>query len=147
MPCRCWVSPLAHRATERKQAEERQKVKVAQKQAQAVASKKSAEEKARAREQQLQRLRSEVFAAARRGDSARVRKGVYEDNVDASSGEVRKGGDKFVEALPNDTRETLLHIAAKQGDADLLEWLESHGGSSCQPPIIGSCDHDRCRAG
>ncbi|TFY56905.1 hypothetical protein EVJ58_g7351 [Rhodofomes roseus] len=115
------------RERESRQAEERQRVKVAQKKAQAAASQKSVEEKARTREQHLQRLRSEIFAAARRGDSARVKKGVYEDNVDAAGGEIRKGGEKFVETLPNDPRETLLHIAAKCGDAELVEWLDSHG--------------------
>lgn len=104
-------------------------MKASTKKAEAEASRKNAEKKARALQEQLQATRSKTFAAARRGDASAVRKGVWEDNVDAASGEVRKGADAFVKSPPADPKQTLLHIAAKNGDADLVEWLASHGES------------------
>lgn len=77
--------------------------------------------------ERTQHLRSAVFAAARRKDAANVKKGVYEDAVDASGGEVKKGAEAFVECPPNDLRETLLHIAVNNDDIDLVAWLDSHG--------------------
>ncbi|KAI0320718.1 hypothetical protein OF83DRAFT_1047475, partial [Amylostereum chailletii] len=71
-------------------------------------------------------LRSEVFAAARRNDPERVKKGVWEDEVDAAGGEVKVGHGEFVKKMPVDRKETLLHIAAKHGDASLVEWLNAH---------------------
>ena len=44
-----------------------------------------------------------------------------------NSGEVRTGCEKFVEVLPKDLQETLLHIATKNGDADLVAYLDRHG--------------------
>ena len=67
-----------------------------------------------------------MFAAARNGDAEAVKKGVYEDDVDAAGGEVKLGHDEFVKVVPKDRKETLLHIAAKRGDAELVEWLCSH---------------------
>lgn len=78
----------------------------------------------------MQALRSKVFEAARRKDAAAVKKGVYEDNVDASGGEIRKGAESFAKSTPVDPKETLLHIAAKHGDIDLVRWLDSHGMSA-----------------
>ena len=85
-------------------------------------------------QEQVQALRSKTFEAARRKDAAAVRKGVWEQNVDASGGEIRKGSERFVQNPPADPKETLLHIAAKNGDAELVEWLVSHGMSidSCR---------------
>ena len=97
------------------------------KKAQAEASRKSAETKAKAQHEQSQTLRSAVFAAARSGDSQKAKKGVYEDQVDAAGGEVKKGCDTYVKALPKDPLETLSHIAAESGNTDLLEWLDTHG--------------------
>ena len=77
-------------------------------------------------QQRGQALRSATFAAARRGDAKQVKKGVYEDNVDAAGGEVKKGCEEFVTTPPADPKETLMHIAAKNGDADLVEWLDAH---------------------
>ncbi|KAI0030386.1 hypothetical protein K488DRAFT_7394, partial [Vararia minispora EC-137] len=71
--------------------------------------------------------RSDIFAAARCGDSDKVRKGVWEDDVDAAGGEVKARHEKFVKVMPADRSETLLHIAAKKGDANLVEWLNAHG--------------------
>lgn len=116
--------------SERREAEERQKMKATHKKAQAEATKKSAQQKARAQQERLQTLRSEVFAAARRGDVANVKKGVWEDNVDAAGGEMRKGAESFVKPLPKDPHETLLHIATMRGDAELVEWLDMHSRSS-----------------
>lgn len=118
------------REREKKEAEERQRMKAFNKKAQAAASQKSAEQKARAQREHLQALRSEIFTAARRGDPEKVKKGVWEDNVDAAGGEVRKGSEDFLQSLPEDKSETLMHIAAKNGDADLIEWLDTHGAEA-----------------
>ncbi|RPD66089.1 hypothetical protein L226DRAFT_530222 [Lentinus tigrinus ALCF2SS1-7] len=115
------------RERERREAEKRQRAKASAKKAEAQASRKTAEQKARAQQEQVQALRSKVFEAARRKDTAAVKKGVYEDNVDASGGEVRKGAESFAKNTPEDPKETLLHIAAKHGDVDLVQWLDSHG--------------------
>lgn len=74
-------------------------------------------------QEQMQTLRSQIFAAARSGDAVVVRKGVWEQNVDASGGEVLKDSDTPVKSRPTDPKETLMHIAARNGDLDLVEWL------------------------
>ena len=56
-----------------------------------------------------------------------MKDGIYELSVDASGGEVRTGCEKFVKVLPKDLQETLLHIATKNGDADLVAYLDRHG--------------------
>lgn len=111
---------------ERQDAEKRQKQKASNKKAQAEASRKNAETTARNLAQHVQALRSTVFAAARNGDAEKVKKGVWEDNVDAAGGEVKKGSEEFVSKQPADPSETLMHIAASRGDVDLVEWLDSH---------------------
>ncbi|KAL8286673.1 hypothetical protein RQP46_004201 [Phenoliferia psychrophenolica] len=60
-----------------------------------------------------QKRRSEVFGAAREGRSEEVRKGVYEDNAKKEEEE----------------GETLVIIAAKHDDVELVEWLIDHGAS------------------
>lgn len=110
---------------ERKAAEARQKAKASTKKAQAEASRKAAEDKARTLLERSQALRSAVFSAARRGDAEQVKKGVYEDHVDAAGGEAKR--DASVKPPPKDPLETLSHIAAGHGDANLLEWLDTHG--------------------
>ncbi|KAI0336488.1 hypothetical protein GY45DRAFT_1315875 [Cubamyces sp. BRFM 1775] len=121
---------LQQRDKERREAEERQRQKASAKKAEAEASRKSAENKARQRQEQLQTLRSKAFAAARRKDSAAVKKAVWEENVDAAGGEIRQGAEAFVKNGPADPEETLMHIAAKNGDLDLVEWLDSHSADS-----------------
>ena len=115
---------------ERREAEKRQRAKASAKKAEAEASRKTAQQKARAQQEQAQNVRSKVFEAARRKDAAAVKKGVYEDNVDASGGELRQGSESLAKKTPVDPKETLLHIAAKHGDVDLVQWLDSHGMSS-----------------
>ena len=77
--------------SERKAAEARQKAKASNKKAKAEASRKTAETKAREQLERSQTLRSAVFAAARSGDAQNVKKGIYEDHVDAAGGEVADG--------------------------------------------------------
>ena len=114
--------------TERQEAEKRQKAKRANKKGQAEASRRKAEDTIRTQQERAQILRSSIFAAARSGDAEKVRKGVWEDSVDAAGGEIKKGCEAFVTTPPNDPKETLMHIAVKHGDADLVEWLEAHSG-------------------
>lgn len=114
--------------TERQEAEKRQKAKKANKKGQAEVSRKKAEDTVRTQQQRGQTLRSSIFAAARSGDSEKVRKGIWEDSVDAAGGEIKKDCEAFVATPPNDPKETLMHIAVKHGDADLVEWLEAHSG-------------------
>lgn len=114
-------------SVERKAAEERQKAKASKKKSQAEASRKTAESKVKAQLERSQNLRSAVFAAARNGDRKAVKKGVYEDHVDAAGGEVKRDCDNFVKSKPRDPSETLSHIAAAHGDVDLVEWLDTHG--------------------
>jgi hypothetical protein len=111
---------------EKEEREQRQKAKKANKKGEAEASRKKAEDAARAQQQRAQTLRSATFAAARAGDAAKVKKGVWEDNVDAAGGEVKKGCEGFVTKAPADPKETLMHIAAKNGDAALVQWLDAH---------------------
>ena len=87
---------------------------------------KKAEDAIRAQLERGQALRSATFAAARVGDVEKVKKGVYVDEVDASGGEMKRGGEEFIKHVPEDSKETLLHIAAKRGDAGLVAWLDSH---------------------
>ncbi|KAJ7905725.1 hypothetical protein B0H14DRAFT_2661321 [Mycena olivaceomarginata] len=114
------------RERERVAAEERQKAKVEAKKAQAEAQRSKAENAARTLQQQAQTKRSAVFAAARAGKQDKVKTGVWENDVDAAGGEVKAGCDAFVKTAPKDPQETLLHIAARNGDKELVEWLDAH---------------------
>lgn len=111
---------------EKAAAEKRQKEKKGKKKAKAEETLRSAAVAARALQERAQAARSAVFAAARVGDIAKVKKGIWEDNIDAAGGEIRKGNDDFVKAPPQDPKETLLHISASKGYADLVEWLDTH---------------------
>lgn len=114
---------------EKEEREQRQKAKKANKKGEAEALRKKAADAVRTQQQRAQTLRSATFAAARAGDAAKVKKGVWEDNVDAAGGEVRKGCEGFVTTAPADPKETLMHIAVKNGDADLVQWLDAHSTS------------------
>lgn len=112
---------------ERLAAEERQRTKTESKKSQAEAQRKKGEAAARVQLEKVQTERSAAFAAARVGDAEKVKKGVWEDAIDAAGGEVKLGCHKFVHSLPVDPKEALLHIAARSGDADLVKWLDAHG--------------------
>ncbi|KAI0340080.1 hypothetical protein BDW22DRAFT_1421855 [Trametopsis cervina] len=114
------------REKERRESEQRQKEKAKKKKAEAEKSRQMAEEKARIQLERSQVLRSAVFAAAREGDLAAVKKGIWEDEVDAAGGETKVGCESLTSPPQKDPRETLAHIAATRGDADLLEWLDTH---------------------
>lgn len=124
---------LTRLCSDRRAAEVRQRNKASMKKAQAEASRKSAENKAKTLLERSQALRSAVFAAARAGDAQKVKKGVYEDHVDAAGGETKRGCDAFVKAPPKDRSETLSHIAAERGDSTLFEWLDTHGEPHVRP--------------
>ncbi|KAF8350567.1 hypothetical protein F5887DRAFT_1126209 [Amanita rubescens] len=115
------------RETERQQAEERRQQKRAAKKSQAKAKAQKAEQTAQKMKERAQTLRSNVFQAAREKKSAKVKDGIDEFSVDANGGEVRTGCEEFVKIFPDDPRETLSHIATKNGDADLVEYLDRHG--------------------
>lgn len=112
--------------TERLDAELRQKQKVEAKKAQAEAARKSSEERAKAILRSAQETRSSIFTAARKGDSGKVKKGIWEQGVDAAGGEIKAGCAAFVKVPPQDPQETLLHIAVTNNDLDLVKWLDSH---------------------
>ncbi|KAK7054723.1 hypothetical protein VNI00_003186 [Paramarasmius palmivorus] len=114
------------RERERQAAEKRQKAKKESKKAQAESERQKAEMNARKQREKTQGTRSAVFQAARKGDIERVKKGVWEEDVDAAGGEVKPGYEEFVKSMPKDKRETLLHIASSRGDCQLVEWLDDH---------------------
>jgi len=111
---------------ERIEAEQRQKSKVEAKKAQVEAARRSSEEKTRALLLKAQETRSSVFSAARVGHSDKVKKGIWEAAVDAAGGEIKPGCATYVKVAPKDSNETLLHIATRHGDLDLVRWLDSH---------------------
>jgi hypothetical protein len=116
--------------TEREVSGKKHKAKADEKRAKAQAQKKHAKQKVQSLQEKRQVLRSSVFAAARAGDAAAVKKGIWEDEIDAAGGEVKPDCEPFV-TMPKDNKETLLHIASRQGDRDLVEWIDTH---SMSPP-------------
>lgn len=106
--------------------EEKKEQDAKNKKSKAEENRKAATKSAQDSKQRQQTLRSAVFAAARSGDFAKVKKGIWEDQVDAAGGEIRDGCEKLVKKTPEDPLETLMHIAVKRDDKDLLEWLDSH---------------------
>lgn len=121
---------------DRREAEIRQKQKASTKKAQAEASRKSATDKARIQLEKQQTLRSSVFSAARCGEVDRVKKGIWEDNVDAAGGEVKKGCEEFIKVPLNHPLETLMHIIVLRGDVELVKWLDTHGEWSPNLPSV-----------
>lgn len=115
-----------------------------EKKARADAERKKSEQAARKRMQNSQTTRSAVFAAARAGHTEKVKKGIWEDSVDAAGGEVRDGCQEFVKSPPKDPKEALLHIVAKTGDLNLVEWLDSHSASSSSSSARGCLTFHRC---
>ena len=107
-------------------AGERQRAKAASKKAEAENQRKKAAQTAQLQQQRVQSLRSATFTAARAGEASKVKKGVWEDAVDPAGGEIKMGCENYVAVHPDDPLETLLHIAARNGDADLVEWLDAH---------------------
>ena len=116
-------------SSERKEAEKRQRAKAASRKVEAENQRKKAAVTAQLQQQRVQSLRSATFAAARDGDASQVKKGVWEDEVDPAGGEIKIGCESYVAVHPEDPLETLLHIAAQNGDADLVEWLDAHSES------------------
>lgn len=114
------------REKERQEADERQKKKKETKKVKAKEKRKKAKQTTHMLQQHTQARRSAVFQAAREGNTGKVKEGIYEFSVDASGGEVRPGCEKFVKNQPKDPQETLLHIAIKNGDAGLVEYLDRH---------------------
>ena len=74
-----------------------------------------------------QKKRSAIFAAARGGRWEQMKKGIWEDNVDAGGVEVLTGLEEIV-PKSKEPKETLLHLAAKAGATDVFKWLTNHGG-------------------
>lgn len=109
-----------------KDAATRKKEKAERKREKAKQDRQSAAKVLASQQEKIQALRSKVFAAARKGDADTVKKGVWEQDVDPSGGEIKSDCDHLVRQKPTDPQETLLHIAARLGNKDLLEWLGSH---------------------
>ncbi|KAF8077828.1 hypothetical protein FPV67DRAFT_1463152 [Lyophyllum atratum] len=107
---------IREREQERKAAEERQRFKLLNKKADAESQRQKDAQTIRMRQERSQMIRSAVFAAARVGDTKKVEK-------------VKDGCQDLVELPHNDSDplETLLHIAARLGNRDLVEWLDGHG--------------------
>lgn len=51
---------------------------------------------------------------------------MWEDGVDPAGGEIKMGCENYVAVHPEDPMQTLSHIAAQNGDAELVEWLDGH---------------------
>ena len=109
-----------------KDAATRKKEKAERKREKAKQDRQSAAKVLASQQEKMQTLRSKVFTAARNGDADAVKRGVWEEDVDPSGGEIKPGCDHLVRQKPTDFQETLLHIAARLGNKDLLEWLGSH---------------------
>ena len=109
-----------------KDAATRKKEKAERKRAKAKQDRQSAAKVLASQQEKMQALRSKVFTAARNGDADAVKKGVWEQDVDPSGGEIKPGCEHLVRQKPTDPQETLLHISARLGNRGLLEWLGSH---------------------
>ncbi|KAF8557302.1 DnaJ-domain-containing protein [Imleria badia] len=125
------------REKERKEAEERQRAKAASRKAETETQRKKAAQTAQLQQKRVQTLRSATFAAARAADAAKVKKGVWEDEVDPAGGEVKMGCENYVAIQPEDPLQTLSHIVAQNGDADLVEWLDAHSADPEERNSLG----------
>ena len=127
---------LSYRILDRQQAEQRRAEQLVKKKAQAEQAKRDKDKAARDQKLRTQKIRSAVFLAARKGDEEKVKKGIYEDSVDAAGGEVKRGNEDLLDKskFPQDPLETLLHIAASRGNKQLVEWLIDHSMLILVPP-------------
>lgn len=114
------------RLLDRQLAEQRRLDGIKAKKEQAESERRDAEAMVLKARRIAQEKRSTIFAAARAGNNDVVKKGVWEEGVDPTGGEVNTGCEAFVTKMPDDPKETLLHIAAKQGNLDMVDWLQSH---------------------
>lgn len=73
-----------------------------------------------------QKKRSAIFIAARANRWEQVKKGIWEEHIDADGVEVLIGLEEIV-PKPKEPKETLLHLAAKAGVMDIFKWLVDHG--------------------
>lgn len=103
-----------------------QDAKKSKKKAEVEDSRKFAAAAARSLQEKSQRARSEVFAAARASNTQKVKRGVSENNINTVGGEVLKGFEDLARIGLIDTKETLLHIAAQDGNLELVKWLDTH---------------------
>ncbi|KAJ3995961.1 hypothetical protein F5050DRAFT_1808196 [Lentinula boryana] len=114
------------RQQERLAAEQRQKARNGARKAKVQAQRQQAEDATHARLEKVQKNRSAVFRAARQGNAEEVKKGIWENDVDAAGGEIKAGLEEFLKIPPKDPKETLSHIAARKGDFELVKWLDEH---------------------
>ena len=84
---------FSYRILDRQQAEQRRAEQLAKKKAQAEQAKRDKDKAARDQKLRTQKIRSAVFLAARKDDVEKVKKGIYEDSVDAAGGEVKRGNE------------------------------------------------------
>ncbi|KAK0484024.1 hypothetical protein IW261DRAFT_1606085 [Armillaria novae-zelandiae] len=107
-------------------AEQRRREKHKGKKTKAAARRRQAKQAIRAHLQKAQALRSAFFAAARESNTTKVKAGIWEEDVDAAGGEIKRDCERFVSQKPKDPQETLLHIAVLKGDHELVVWLDAH---------------------
>jgi hypothetical protein len=112
--------------TEAVEAAARRKAKAESKAAERAQSISQAAERTRQVLAKQQALRSSIFAAAKKGDAEAVKKGIYEDEVDAAGPEMLPGSDSKEAMKGANALETLLHIVVDNGDTKLAEWLLDH---------------------
>ncbi|KAG8938173.1 hypothetical protein FRC03_007542, partial [Tulasnella sp. 419] len=121
------------KAAEAEAAATRRKAKANAKNAEWQAAKAKAIAEKRQALARRQATRTTVFEAARRGDSAAVKRGVRDDFAIATGGEIFNDEVKFdMNSKPKDwdRNETLLHIAVEKGDKGLVSWLLENGTST-----------------
>ena len=120
------AAKIYEREEEARQAANRKAAKANKKKVENEERVKRDAERVKSAKLQAQAKRSQVFTNARKGDPEAVKKGIWEDCVDAAGGEILDN--ERLEGLvqPSDPKETLMHIAARLGDEVLIEWLIDH---------------------